>query len=260
MSIFSNPADALTELQQVRLTMIAGIPALGACTAAPGTAGASYLARKLQASEAEAARRLGVYLEPTELFPVNPPDSDDLAEIGSTPWAVEPAYDMPENFITTNYTGFLTLNQRPIQVIRDLKVIHPATNQLLYDVPLEWIRTDNKHAQVTVMPTGLASSAPVSMFQLQMFYLGEAIPHMIWVRYQAGLATNDPRVPDIQDLILRLAALRVLEDQFLPQSGSISMDGLSRSISRDLTKYRESLEAQFKDLRDSIYGINIGVI
>lgn len=259
MSIFSNPAAALKELSETRMRMVCGSKALSACAATASTSGASYLARKLQAAEAEVARRLGVFLEPTELFPVNPPTADDLAAIGATPWALEPAYDMPADFISNSYSGFLLLNQRPVISVSSVQIINPSTNTLLYNVPIPWLRLDYKHAQLSVLPAGYANSAPVSMYALQMFVLGVYIPHMIWIRYRAGLQPTDPVVPDVQDVLLRLAALRVLEDEFLPQSTSQSTDGLSRSVSRDVAKYRESIEGQLVDLRNAINGVVGGV-
>jgi hypothetical protein len=260
MSIFSNPADALKELSDVRLRLIGGSKALSACAAvAPSANSPSYLARKLQAAEAEVARRLGVFLEPTEVFPVKPPTQDDLAAIGTTPWAIEPAYDMPPDFISNSYSGFLLLNQRPVISVSSVQIINPATNTLLYNVPTPWLRLDYKHAQLSVLPAGYANSAPVSMYALQVFVLGVNVPHMIWIRYRAGLQATDPVVPDVQDVLLRLAALRVLEDQFIPQSTSQSTDGLSRSVSRDVAKYREAIEGQLVDLRNAIGGLMMGV-
>lgn len=260
MSIFTNPADAVAELQNVRIPMMATSPGLAACAASAKLEGATYFARKVQAAEAEVARRLAVFLEPTEIFPVNPPTSDDLVAIGETPWAIEPAYDMPDNFISNVFAGFLQLNQRPLISVSNIQVIHPATNQSVYDIPITWTRLDYKHAQLTVTPAGLANSAPVSMFALQMFTSGMPFPHMIWIRYRAGLQRYDPVVPDVQDVLLRLAALRVLEDKFLPQSGSISADGLSRSTSQDLSKHRDAIEAQLANLRDAINGVMLGIM
>lgn len=263
MSIFSDSAAALVELQTVRLAMIANSRALSA--AATGTSaspfpdgGATYLARKLQAAEAKVARRLGIFLEPTTIFPVNEPTADQLAALGGKPYAIEPAYDMPPGFVSTTAFPTMQLLQRPVSSVSSIKVIYPATNQLLFDIPLSWVRLDFKHGQLTIAPSGLANSAPVSIFQLQAFYMGDWVPHMIWIQYVAGLPPHDPRVPEICDLILRMAALGTLYDRFLPQSGSISADGLSRSISQDLSKHQEAIDAELGDLRESINGIIFG--
>lgn len=263
MSIFTDSAAALAELQNVRLAMIANSRALSAAATGTSTApfedgGNTYLSRKLQAAEAEVARKLGVFLEPTTIFPVNEPTDDQVAALGGGPWAIEPAYDMPPGFVSTTAFPTLQLLQRPIASVSSIKVIYPATNQLLIDIPLGWVRLDRKHGQLTIAPSGLANSAPVSIFALQAFYLGDWVPEMIWIQYVAGLPRNDPRVPDVCDLILRLAALRTLLDRFVPQSGSISADGLSRSVSQDLSKHQEAIDDQLADLRESINGLIFG--
>lgn len=66
--------------------------------------------------------------------------------------------------------------------------------------------------------------------------------------------------PDLVDLIKRSAMLRVLNDRFLPQSGSISADGLSRSFSADLEKYQQQFDDSVNMLLDEIHGPRFAVM
>lgn len=258
MSIFADPDAAVAEISAIRLQMISGFRGLPAAALATPAGETSYLMRKLQAAEAEVARRLAVFLEPTAIFPVTAPTSDQIAALDGMPWAIEPGYDMPDNFFTGNFYAVMQLLQRPAISVSSVNIFYPQTGQLLFSIPLDWLRLDYKHGQLSIVPGGLISSQPLSLMQMQLFFAGQNVPHMIQIQYVAGLQPTDPHVPDVQDLILRLAALRVLYDQFLPQSSSISADGLSRSASQDLGKQRDLLFEELSDMRESIRGVDFG--
>ncbi len=90
---------------------------------------------------------------------------------------------------------------------------------------------------------------------------------MIQVKYVAGLKDAKNDYPDLVDVILKQAALKVLEGNFLPSSGSISGDGLSQSISFDASKYRELIQETLMGPKGSngglwtaIHGIVSGVL
>jgi hypothetical protein len=58
-----------------------------------------------------------------------------------------------------------------------------------------------------------------------------------------------------------------VEDAFVPQSGSISADGLSQSLSVDVSKYHDAVDAILNGppnsnggLMTRIHGIRMGVI
>lgn len=258
MSIFTNFNEAVEELGVVRLAMASSNAQLAACAKRTGQGG--YLSRKLQAAEATIARLLGVFLEPTEIFPAVEPTDDELATLDGKPWAVEPAYDLPPDFVSVQRFGFLHLLQRPLIAVRWVKFIHPTTNQLVFEVPQQWIRTDRKYAQLSMTPAGFAGSMPISMFALQGIMAGVSMPHMIHVRYSAGLGPGHPQLPAVQDLVLRQAALLSLKDAFPAQSESVSADGLSQSASQDLGKHQDVINAEAGDLRDAILGVMAGVL
>jgi hypothetical protein len=258
MSIFSDFKAAVDELGTVRVAMAASSPQLAA--AAKLTSQGGFLARKLQAAEAKMARKLGVFLEPTEIFSVDEPTEDELGALEGKPWAVEPAYDLPPDFVSVQRFGFLHLLQRPLIAVRWVKFIHPTTNQLVFEVPQQWLKVDRKYAQVSMSPAGFAGSMPVSMFALQGLMAGVSMPHMIHVRYSAGLSPTHPLLPEVQNLVLRMAALLSLQDAFPGQSESVSADGLSQSFGQDLSKHEDAIDADVSGLRDAILGVMVGVL
>jgi hypothetical protein len=54
-----------------------------------------------------------------------------------------------------------------------------------------------------------------------------------------------------------MASLSILEEQYIPQSGSVSADGLSQSVSLDMDKYSEMIETRIERLRQSINGVRM---
>lgn len=251
MSIFgSSSAEALAELADVRLSM-AGVKSADACA---GPAGAAYLSNKLQAAEADVASKLGCFLEPTEVFPV-PPTDDEVAALQGSPYAVEQPYDLPPDFVSFSNFGFVQLNQRPLNSITSIRLIHPSQNLTRFDLPLAWVRIERKYAQFTVAAVGSMGTFPMGMFVLQTLTGGRSVPLMMYVRYNAGLPANHPMVPLVKDTILRLAAYRSLTDRFTGQSESVSADGLSQSVSNDLSKWRDMINDDLKSIRDTIHGI-----
>ena len=67
-------------------------------------------------------------------------------------------------------------------------------------------------------------------------------PDMVQLSYTAGLANAAQDYPELIDVVKKKAVLSVLADSFVPQSGSISADGLSQSMSMDLGKYSEAID------------------
>ena len=84
---------------------------------------------------------------------------------------------------------------------------------------------------------------------------GRNVPLMMQIRYVAGLQNASRDYPDLRDLVQKMAVLNLLADLFLPQSGSISADGLSQSLSMDLDKYRQSVAERIETVRQAIHGV-----
>lgn len=218
-----------------------------------------YLLSKLQSAETDASQRLRVLFEPTWMFSGDPTQTE-LDAIGDDVYSVEPAYDYdPEMFMGDRW-GMLTTRQRPIISVQSMTFIYPIPIDSTFVVPPEWLRVDRKYGQIQVVPTGMAMGSNVALFLLQTIGGGRQIPQMLELRYRAGLANAAAQYPNLIDTIKKMAVLRILGDSFVPQSGSISADGLSQSMSLDLSKYQDSIEKQLNYLYDVIHGVQFTVV
>ena len=61
-------------------------------------------------------------------------------------------------------------------------------------------------------------------------------------------------------MVKRMASLKLLKTAFLPQSGSISADGLSQSSSVDVSKWQDEIDHDLGALRNAIHGIRFAVL
>lgn len=219
-----------------------------------------YLYAKLLAAEADAARRLRVFLEPTEVMPEGTAQVEIDALPDGTPWVEEPAYDfLPEMFIGEQW-GYLVTRERPIIGIGYIRFAYPVPVQTIIDVPADWIRVDKKYGHIRLVPTGTPFMAPLNAYIMTVAGGGRTIPHMIRIRYTAGLQDATTKWPDLVDLIKKMAVLKIMSDAFLPQSGSISADGLSQSVSVDMGKYEDTVERMVDALRQAIHGVRMTVL
>lgn len=201
-----------------------------------------YLWAKLRAAESEIAHELRVPLVPTYFFPDAPTDAE-LADIGGKPWAIDPGYDYkPEDFGYNDRWGFIRLRNKPLHSVSRVRFAYPGGPTAHYDLPLDWIRPDKKYGQIQFVPSSTAFAAPLNAFVMQAIGQGRTIPLAIQISYLAGLADVRRNYPELIDAILKKAVVKVVEDAFLPQSGSISADGLSQSISNDMDKHRDTVE------------------
>lgn len=214
---------------------------------------------KMVAAEAEVSRRLGVYLAPIEIFP-SEPTPDELAALNGAHYLVEPGYDMPPDFFSVGNFGYFVLRQKPVVSIAQIKLAYPNQGGAAFTIPPEWIRLDSKYGHVHLFPSAQSISAPLSIMTMQAMGAGYNIPHMIRVRYTAGLSNASEFYPDVVDLVRRVTVLRLLHDSFIPQSGSISGDGLSESTSMDMAKLQGDTDNMIDTLKLQLTGPIIGVM
>ena len=95
---------------------------------------------------------------------------------------------------------------------------------------------------------------------LTMMAGGRNVPQMLKIRYVAGMVNAARDYPDLINLIKKMAVLRIIDDSFIPQSGSISADGLSKSFGVDVDKFANRVDVMLTALRDSIHGIRCMVL
>jgi hypothetical protein len=201
-----------------------------------------YLWDKLRAAEAHVAHALRVPLAPTRFFPRTPTPEQIAALPAGMLWDVDPAYDYDPANYTGDKWGMILTRQKPIQSIVGMKFVYPSPQQTIIDVPMDWIRHDPRYGQVQIVPTGTAYQTLLGGMFLSQFSGGRQLPFTVELEYIAGLANAARDYPDMIDAIQKMAVVKIVEDGFMPQSGSISADGLSQSLSVDASKYQESVD------------------
>jgi hypothetical protein len=199
----------------------------------------ALLARSLYAAEAEIGRRLKIFLEPTMVFGFTPAQSDIDALPAGMPWVEEPAYDYDAGFFQENRWGYVVLRWHPVISVTSMSFNYPAPTVTVFEIPNDWIRLDKQFGHIRLVPATSQFTAPLGVFLLQALGGGGTIPNMIQVDYVSGLTNAKVNWPDIIDVIYKLCIMKIIEGLFLPQSGSISADGMSMSRSLDTSKYRD---------------------
>ncbi len=225
-----------------------------------------YLWSKLLAAEAEVARALKVYLQPTVIIPDDAPqDEVDALVAAGVAWAQEPAFDYTTSFFSFGQYGFLQLGNKPLIAVDSIRLSYPSTQNQMFEVPRDWLRMDKRKGTVNIVPNSIGWAQPATTFMLQ-FLGGTYIPHLIQVRYTAGLVNAAQNWPDLVDVVKKKAVLGMITDAFLPSSGSISADGLSQSMSIDLGQYQDTVNEKLFGPKGSngglwtaIHGITMGV-
>ena len=254
MTIFADKTAAVTDLRANQL-MLASQTHLSDMTLSD-----DYLYSKLLAAESEASKILRVFLEPTMVLPADATQAEiDALDAAHTRYVLEPGYDYDPEMFTGNTWGFIALRQKPVIAVTALYFQYPSPQNTVFQVPVSWVRLDRKYGHIQLVPAAASFSAPLSAFMMQAMGGGRTIPFMLQVRYTAGIKNVQAEYPEVVMLIKRLAVLNVLKDSFVPQSGSISADGLSQSISLDVDKYMDSTQQSLDRIRDEIHGVRLGV-
>jgi hypothetical protein len=260
-ALFPNRFVAIAKLRRDRLMM--------AATASMPTIDLSddYLWDKLRAAESEIAHTLRVPLGATTFFPLEP-TTDEIAALNGMPWAIDPGYDYePGAFGSGDKWGLTKLRNKPLQSVSRVRFAYPGGSGSHYDLPLDWLRMDRKYGTIQFVPSSTAFIAPLNAFVMQAVGGGRTIPLAIQITYVAGLANAAADYPELLDVVMKKAALKIIEDAFLPQSGSISADGLSQSMSTDMEKHYDTIDRVLNGgkgsnggLMTAIHGIRLGVM
>ena len=249
MSLFPDMQTAVTAFRRDR---IAGTPLDGV------SLHDDYLAAQLRAATVDAGLALRVFLEPTLVLPetASQAEKDALDEAG-TPWVEEPGYDLEGDFFSGERWGYLVTRHRPIVAVHSMQFVYPQPYSGVFTVPADWIRTDKKYGHIRLVPGTQAFAAPLSAWVMQVMGAGRTVPQMIQLRYTAGLRNAAQQYPELVDLVQRMAALRILQAQFVGASSSISADGLSESRSLDLDKFQGDIDQHLERLRQVIHGVQM---
>lgn len=254
-TLFADRAATLTEMRRDRLLSVAQnyMPDVEVSD--------DYLWGKLRSAEGQASKALRCFLTPREVVPQDMPEEKKqaLRDAGETV-VEEPGYDFDPGLFSAGAFGALRLRHRPVLKIKGLQFVYPGTSNPLFDVPVEWLRVDRKYGHVQFVPVGTYMQGQIGGFVLSSVGFASAMPLAIQIHYRAGLEDAAEEHPDLPDLLKKMAVLAVVEDQFLPASGSTSADGLSQSISWDAEKYQGSIDKRLERLRQSIGGITMGIL
>lgn len=155
--------------------------------------------------------------------------------------------------------GYFRLKKRPVTSIERM-LVTPSNDIDVYEVPLDWVETANLHmGQVNIIPLTIAlskqgtlipTSAAGGAVFLAIFGYKSWIPAFWKIKYTAGFpSAKVPKV--INELIGTVAAMEILSQLAATyaknSSGSLSIDGLSQSVS---TPGPEIFTKRLKDLAD----------
>lgn len=200
-----------------------------------------YLWQKLIAAESEVAHQLRILLTPHQIFPQDP-SQDEIDALNGLPWKVETPYDYKPDMFDRDKWGYFVTRQRPIIAVQRLRFRMPSAGNQHFDIPLDWLKLDEKYGHVRILPTTNASLVTASVLGFTALTWQSIIPNMLNLTYTAGLTNAAADYPELLDAIQKMAVVKIITDLFLPQSGSISADGLSESMSTDVGKYLDLVD------------------
>ncbi len=200
-----------------------------------------YIWNKIRAAESEISHRLRVPLVPTHFFPIAPTQAQ-IDALNGMAWAVEVGYDYNPDMFDRDKWGFIVTRQRPVIEVKSLRFSMPSADGSHFDIPKDWIRIDARYGHLRILPTTNASLITNSVIGITALSWHSVIPAMIQLEYVAGLENVEETYPELLDAIKKLAITKIITDAFLPQSGSISADGLSQSMSVDVEKYSAAVD------------------
>ena len=224
-----------------------------------------YIWAALMSAESEAQRILRVRFQPTAFFPTTPTAEQIAALPSGMPWEEDPGYDYDPEMFQGEKWGFIATRHKPIISVSSLKYAYPSATTFAFDMPLDWLKIDKRYGQVRIVPTTIASVATFGSFMMTLLSGARSIPHIMHLTYIAGLQNVADDYPELISAVKKMAVLKLVEDTFPAQSGSISADGLSQSMSVDCDKYHDTVDRIFEGrpgsnggLKAAIHGIRLG--
>lgn len=200
-----------------------------------------YIWRMVVAAEAQIARDLRVPLVPTKFFPGTPTD-DQIAALDGMPWAEDPGYDYKQDMFFPDQWGMIKLNNKPLIKVESVDFDFPTMGNTFFKMPTEWLREYKKYGHLQFVPSTPALYSTAGTFVMRALTGYSVVPMMVKITYIAGLENAAGDYPDLIDAIKKTAVLKAIGNAFPAQSGSISADGLSQSMSVDMAKYHEAVD------------------
>jgi hypothetical protein len=215
---------------------------------------------QLQAAEADLEHDLRTFFTPRLVVPdLATPAQVAAAQAANPglPTITEPGYDYDPKLFQGESWGLIKLRHKPIGQIIRITFNYPLPTDVAYTVPAEWIRPDKKYGIINLVPVASNVALPLNAYILSVLGGGTMAPLLMQISYTCGLQNALADYPDLLNLIRSLAVCNIIENWFMPQSGSTSLDGLSGSISLDIDKKRDAIAKRIDKLRDEIHGIRL---
>ena len=254
-ALFGEKADALAAFRETLAVGVMGVYLSGV------ELSDDYLWGKLLSAEADASHQLRVFFRPTKVIPDDASQAEvDALEEAEVAYYQEAAYDYDPDFFTGGRWGFISTMQKPIISVESIQFAYPTPEQRPFVVPNEWIRLDRKFGHIKLTPMSQQAFISANILLLNAIGSGTTVPMMMQIRYTAGLKDPAAQYPELPDLVKKMATLRLLQDAMLPQSGSISGDGLSESVSVDIDKFHDGINDKLDSLREVIHGVRMIVL
>ena len=200
-----------------------------------------YIWEKVRAAESELAHTLRVPLVPTRFFPTQP-TQEELDALEGMAWEIEVGTDYDPTMFERDKWGFIVTRQKPIISVDRMRFVYPTQDMGYYDIPPTWLTFDAKYGHIRIVPNSSAVLTSMSGFVLTNLAQGRVIPSMVQFVYTAGLTDVENTYPELLDVIKKAAVCKIVADAYFPQSGSISADGLSESLSVDMQKYYDTID------------------
>ncbi|HEY0205761.1 MAG TPA: hypothetical protein VGC15_16580 [Acetobacteraceae bacterium] len=221
-----------------------------------------YILFKLQAEEANLEQRTRTCFGVREILPSGANDAERAAlEATGAVILDEPGYDYDPGLFMANTWGLIALRHKPILDVHSIVMAYPSADSVLFTIPKSWVRPEKKYGRLNLVPASdTAINFPANAYIMSTLGGGRVIPLMLQVRYSVGMPNLRTERPDILDLIFKMTVYSILEDQYLPASGSDSLDGLSQSLSFDASKYKDLLDARIEKVSQSLNGIRFMVL
>jgi hypothetical protein len=246
--LFPDRSAALAELREDRLS---------GPLFSRSTFSMTHLERLLAAAEGDAERQLRVFFGLVPVLPANATDEERAAlEAAGTRWVADPGYDFEPGLLAGDRWGLLALRYRPIHAVQRVEFVYPQPQETVFRVPDTWVQVDRHAGTLNLVPISGGLMLPAaSAALLPLMGWGRNIPHLIQIRYTAGLADPARDYPELPDLVLQMAAVRALKSLILPGSGSVSADGLSQSRNVAIADYQGDIDARLAALRQAMHGV-----
>lgn len=213
-----------------------------------------YIWQKILAAEAHIGHELRVPLVPTKFFP-GTPSAEQIEALDGMPWAEDPGYDYQQDMFFPDRWGMIKLNNKPLISVESVKFDFPTMGDTFFEMPVEWLREYKKYGHIQFVPSTPALFSTAGTFVMRALTGYNVVPMMVKITYVAGLENAARDYPDLIDAIKKTAVLKAIEDGFPAQSGSISADGLSQSLSIDLAKYHETVDTILNGPKGSNSGL-----